>query len=111
MTPGCFPAPCRWRCWSAASTTGPPPRPDYSARAPAPWPGALFIRRSCLRTGSTTGDAHMLNRRQMLFAGAGAAALSSPLLAWAQGAPPMFAPDPSLTGEDAKLDRFLIGEF
>ena len=53
----------------------------------------------------------MINRRQMLFAGVGAAAFATPALAWAQGAPSMFAPNPSLTGEDAKLDRFLIGQF
>lgn len=57
----------------------------------------------------------MLNRRHLLAMSAGAAALSSPALAWAQAGPPsmaaMLSPNPALTGEDAKLDRLLMGNF
>lgn len=57
----------------------------------------------------------MLNRRHLLAMSAGAAALSSPALAWAQAGPPsmasMLQPNPALTGEDAKLDRLLMGNF
>lgn len=51
----------------------------------------------------------MLNRRQMLVAGAATAALA-PTLSWAQ-APGMLSPNPALNGEDAKLDRLLMGNF
>lgn len=58
----------------------------------------------------------MLNRRHLLAMSAGAAALSSPALAWAQAAGAanplaMLQPNPALTGEDAKLDRLLMGNF
>jgi len=52
----------------------------------------------------------MLNRRHLLLSGAGAA-LVAPSLAWGQTGPQAFAPNPALTGEDAKLDRLLIGNF
>ena len=54
----------------------------------------------------------MIDRRRLLITGAGAAALSGlPALSLAQAAPNMFAPNPNLTGEDARLDRFLIANF
>lgn len=52
----------------------------------------------------------MLNRRHLL-ATAGAAALA-PTIAWGQANPAaMLQPNPALTGEDAKLDRLLMGNF
>ena len=57
----------------------------------------------------------MLTRRHLLAMSAGAAALSSPAFAWAQAGAPstasMLSPNPALTGEDAKLDRLLMGNF
>ena len=35
MTRGCCPGPCRWRCWSAGSTTGPRASPETRAREAA----------------------------------------------------------------------------
>lgn len=55
----------------------------------------------------------MLNRRHLMASGAAAAALA-PTLSWAQPAANPLAtlePNPNLTGEDAKLDRFLMGNF
>ena len=57
----------------------------------------------------------MLNRRHLLAAGAATAALA-PTLSWAQAAATpnplaMLQPDPRLTGEDARLDRLMMGNF
>jgi uncharacterized protein (DUF885 family) len=54
----------------------------------------------------------MLNRRHLLASGAAAAL--APSLSWAQAAADplaMLKPDPSLTGEDARLDRMMMAEF